>query len=66
MLNFNLSNCPHRCSASPQQKEKADLLASIWLVAAGLETLIRSQPALAEECSQSLAEFRQKLGELIN
>lgn len=39
---------------------------SIWLAAAGLETLIRSQPVLAEECSQSLAELRQKLGELIN
>jgi len=66
LFDFNLSNCPHRCRASPPQAEESDLLVSIWLAAAGLETLIRSQPALAEECSQSLAELRQKLGELIN
>jgi hypothetical protein len=65
LFDFNLSNCPHRCSAGPPQEEEANLLASIWLAAAGLETLIRSQPALAEMCCLALAELKQKLGALI-
>jgi len=66
LFDFNLSNCPHRYTASPAQEEEADLLTSTWLVAAGLETLIRSQPALADECHPVLEEFTKILVRLLN
>jgi len=62
---FNLSNCRHRHTASPAQEEETDLLLATWLVAAGLDTLIRSQPALADECRPSLEEFRQVLARML-
>jgi len=66
LFDFNLSNCPHRYTASPAQEEETELLTSIRLVAAGFETLIYSQPAPAEECCQVLAELRQVLVRLVN
>ena len=70
MLDFNLSNCPQRYHASPAQEEEADLLTSIRLVSAGLDALIRSQPALpqrvADECRPEVEELSQKLARLLN